>query len=108
MTTASNPEEGDPEYENQRPRDWRRRRRSERSSPATEASQPDARPRVEDSDQELSQPLITFFEPFLDQIAIYSGPLILAGVVGLVTGIAVVAFISSMRLYGVIDIAMGR
>jgi len=106
MTTPTNPEESGQEAENQRPRDWRRRRRSERPAPEAEAGQ-QVQPRATDTDEELSQPLITFFEPALDLVALYSGPLILAGVIGLVTGIAVVAFISSMRLYGYIDIAIG-
>jgi len=106
MTTPSNPEPGDQEPENQRPRDWRRRRRSERSSPESEANQ-QAESRSAETDEELSKPLIAVFEPALDLVALYSGPLILAGVIGLVTGIAVVTFISSMRLYGAIDIIIG-
>ena len=108
MTTPSNERSGSGQQENQRPRDWRRRRRSERPSPdaaAGESAVP--RPRVEASDEELSQPLINFFEPALDLIATYSGPLIFGGVIALVTGIVVVAFISSMRLYGYIDIMIG-
>ena len=107
MTTSSNEEAGSGDQENQRPRDWRRRR-SERPTPdaaAGESATP--RPRVEASDEELSQPLINFFEPALDRISTYSGPLIFAGIIGLVTGIVVVAFISSMRLYGYIDIVIG-
>ena len=103
MTTPSSEEPGGEEQENQRPRDWRRRRRSERLT--TDAAAP--QPRVESSDEELSQPLINLFEPALDQITTYSGPLIFAGIIALVTGIVVVAFISSMRLYGYIDIVIG-
>ena len=106
MTTPSNPDSDGLEQENQRPRDWRRRSRSERTAPEADVGQ-QAQPRVAETDEELSQPLITFFEPALDLIALYSGPLILAGVIALVTGIAVVAFISSMRLYGYIDIVIG-
>ena len=106
MTTPSNPDSDGLEQENQRPRDWRRRSRSERTAPQADVGQ-QAQPRVAETDEELSQPLITFFEPALDLIALYSAPLILAGVIALVTGIAVVAFISSMRLYGYIDIVIG-
>ena len=106
MTTPSNPDSDGLEQENQRPRDWRRRSRSERTAPQADVGQ-QAQPRVAETDEELSRPLITFFEPALDLIALYSGPLILAGVIALVTGIAVVAFISSMRLYGYIDIVIG-
>lgn len=110
MTTPSNPdeEENNQEQGNRRPRDWRRRRRSERPTPGGEAGEPPApRPRAEASDEELSKPLIAFFEPVLDLIVAFSGPLILAGVIGLVTGIIVVAFVTSMRLYGIIDIVIG-
>ena len=106
MTTPSNPDADGLEQDNQRPRDWRRRARSARTAPQADVGQ-QAQPRVAETDEELSQPLITFFEPALDLIALYSGPLILAGVIALVTGIAVVAFISSMRLYGYIDIVIG-
>ena len=111
MTSPSNPdagEEASQEPDNQRPRDWRRRRRSDRpSSEATPDEGAGRRSRDQNSDEVLSQPLINFFEPALDQVVIYSGPLIFAGIIGLVTGIVVVAFISSMRLYGFIDIAIG-
>ena len=111
MTGPSNPdagEEASQEPDNQRPRDWRRRRRSDRlSSEATPDEGAGRRSRDQNSDEVLSQPLINFFEPALDQVVIYSGPLIFAGIIGLVTGIVVVAFISSMRLYGFIDIAIG-
>ena len=111
MTTPSNQEPGEEaggeEQENQRPRDWRRLRGSERPSSDSVDQAGTPQPRVETSDEELSQPLINFFEPALDLVATYSGPLILAGIVGLVTGIVIVAFVSSMRLYGYIDIAIG-
>jgi len=111
MTSPSNPdpgEEASQEPGNQHPMDWRRRRRSDRpSSEVTPDEGAGRRSRDQNSDEVLSQPLINFFEPALDQVVIYSGPLIFAGIIGLVTGIVVVAFISSMRLYGFIDIAIG-
>ena len=39
--------------------------------------------------------------------SIFGAPLLIAGIIGLVTGIVVVAFVSSMRLYGFIDIIIG-
>ncbi|MBC8280880.1 MAG: GldG family protein [Chloroflexi bacterium] len=110
MTTPSNQDQGNEEENsqnqgNQRPRDWRRRRRSERPAPEGQTETP--RARTETSDEELSKPLITVFEPVLDLIVAFSGPLILAGVVALVSGLIVVAFVTSMRLYGVIDIVIG-
>ncbi len=111
MTSPSNQEPGQEpaqEPENQRPRDWRRRRRSERTAPETPAGRPEGQqPPVESADEVLSQPLITFFEPAMDWIGTYGAPLVFAGIIGLVTGIVVVTFVSSMRLYGFIDIIIG-
>ena len=64
-----------------------------------------------DGDQEdtaaLSRTLFSFFEPSLDAIGSFGAPIVLAGIVGLVSGIVVVAFVGSMRLYGWIDIIIG-
>ena len=107
MTSSSNREPGQ-EPENQRPGDWRRRRRSERTTPETAAAQAEVpQPQAKATDEVLTQPLITFFEPAMDWIGAYSGTLVFAGIIGLVTGVVVVAFISSMRLYGFIDIIIG-
>ena len=92
---------------NQRPRDWRRRRRSDRPAPSAEGQTASTQVRSGDGDEVLSQPLINFFDPAFDQVVIYSGPLIFAGIIALVTGIVVAAFISSMRLYGFIDMGIG-
>ena len=100
-------EEAGQDQRNQRPRDWRRRRRSDRPAPAADGQAAAAQARSEDADEVLSQPLINFFDPAFDQVIIHSGPLIFAGIIALVTGIVVVAFISSMRLYGSIDIVIG-
>ena len=92
---------------NQRPRDWRRRRRSDRPASEAEGQSTSRQAGSEDTDEVLSQPLINFFDPAFDQVVIHSGPLVFAGIIGLVSGIVVVAFISSMRLYGYIDIVIG-
>ena len=55
----------------------------------------------------LSRTLFSFFEPSLDAIGSFGAPIVLAGIVGLVSGIVVVAFVGSMRLYGWIDIIIG-
>ena len=92
----------------QRARDWRRRRRSERTAPETPAGQSDGpQPQAQAADEVLSQPLITLFEPAMDWIGSYGAPLVFAGIIGLVTGVVVVTFVSSMRLYGFIDIIIG-
>ena len=96
------------------PRDWRRRRRG-RQDPAQAAAdedRPDALEEPvpdeeEDGEEDVSRPLISILEPAADAIGIFGAPLLIAGIIGLVTGIVVVAFVSSMRVYGVIDIIIG-
>ena len=88
MTTPSSRDEEQEEANqnqgnqaNQQPRDWRRRRRSERPTPAGDTGQSGTGgARVEPSDEELSQPLIKIFEPALDLVVAFSGPLVLAGI----------------------------
>ena len=94
------------------PRDWRRRRR--RRAAALEATEGEPEPeQPEPSDgedaeeEELSRPLVSFLDPAIDAIGFLGAPLLVAGIIGLVTGIVVTAFISSMRLYGIIDIIIG-
>ncbi|MEE8465643.1 MAG: Gldg family protein [Dehalococcoidia bacterium] len=109
MTSSSDQDagqDGGQEQETQRPRDWRRRRRSERTIPEAPAGQSDGS-QAATADEALSQPLISVFEPAMDWISSYGAPLVLAGIIGLVSGIVVVAFVSSMRLYGLIDIIIG-
>ena len=114
MTSPSNQDPGQEpgqdsgqEPGNQRPRDWRRRRRSERTTPETPARQPGRQQSTETGDETLSKPLINLFEPAMDWIGAYGAPLVFAGIIGLVIGVVVVAFVSSMRLYGFIDIIIG-
>ena len=92
------------------PRDWRRRRR--RRQPQEQAATPEttAAENVEEPDggeEVVSRSLVSLAEPALDAIGVFGAPLLLAGIIGLVTGIVVVVFVSSMRLYGYIDIAIG-
>ena len=102
MTTRQ-PEEG--------PRDWRRRRRRRAQQQPDQASPEETQAPEEqvegDSDEGTSRTLISFLDPAVDAVGIFGAPLLIAGIVGLVTGIVVVAFVSSMRLYGYIDIAIG-
>jgi len=100
-------EEAAQDQRNERPRDWRRRRRSDRPAPSAGSQTAATQTSSEDADEVLSQPLINFFDPAFDQVVIYSGTLIFAGIIALFTGIVVVTFISSMRLYGYIDIVIG-
>ena len=91
------------------PRDWRRRRR--RRPPQEQSAQ--AAPEeagdhsADEPEEQTSRTLISFLDPAVDVVGIFGAPLLVAGIIGLVTGIVVVAFVSSMRLYGWIDIAIG-
>ena len=94
------------------PRDWRRRRR--RRPPQEQSAQPEPAapeeagdPSADEPEEQASRTLISFLDPAVDVIGIFGAPLLVAGIIGLVTGIVVVAFVSSMRLYGWIDIAIG-
>ena len=108
---SNNPESNNPELnpDSQGPRDWRRRRRR-RQEPAQrpeQQPQPEDGEAIEEPEEQASRPLVSLLEPALDAIGVFGAPLLLAGIVGLVTGIVVVAFVSSMRLYGIIDIIIG-
>ena len=99
--------------EDQGPRDWRRRRRR-RDSEEQSSSDPADVEGIDDEDlepdegeEQLSSPLIGVLESAAETIGVFGAPLLFAGIVGLITGIVVVAFISSMRLYGIIDIIIG-
>ena len=97
------------EQRTDRPGDWRRRRRPE-PEPAPEASDGDSGEEATPQpggEVVLSRTMFSYLEPTLDRIASYSTPLVIAGVVALVSGIILVAFVSSMRLYGIIDIGIG-
>ena len=91
------------------PRDWRRRRRrparEQPAQPEPAAAEDSGSP--ESQEEQTSRTLISFLDPALDAVGIFGAPLLVAGIIGLVTGIVIVAFVSSMRLYGYIDIAIG-
>ena len=93
----------------QGPRDWRRRRRGRPQSVPEAERQPEQPADSQQLEEEvvLSRPLSSFLEPALDSVAVYGAPLLIAGIIGLVTGITVAAFVTSMRVYGYIDIAIG-
>ena len=93
------------------PRDWRRRRRrrSQEAEGTGEQAQAveDQEHSGEDAGEMASRPLISLLDPAVNFVGIFGAPLLFAGIIGLVTGIVVVAFVSSMRLYGYIDIIIG-
>ena len=97
------------EQRTDRPGDWRRRRRPEAEptlGTSAGGSSEEAAPQP-GGEVVLSRTMFSYLEPTLDRIASYSTPLVIAGVVALASGIILVAFVSSMRLYGYIDIGIG-
>ena len=54
-----------------------------------------------------SRTLFSFLEPSLNAIGAFGAPLVIAGIVALVVGITLVAFVGSMRLYGFIILGLG-
>ena len=88
------------------PRDWRRRRGHERQ-PTRPAEPPEEAADAAGAHEEQSRTLFSFIEPFFDLIAVFYAPILIAGVVGLVSGAALLAFVSSLRLYGFIVVGIG-
>ena len=86
------------------PRDWRRRRGRDRQAAgegeATTAGEADVL-------AEQSRTLFSFVEPVFDFIAVFYAPILIAGVVGLIAGGALLAFVSSLQLYGGIALSIG-
>ncbi len=85
------------------PRDWRRRRGRDRqpAGPTDEtAAEPDVR-------EEQSRTLFSFVEPLFDFVAVFYAPILIAGVVGLIAGAVLLAFVGSLKLYGGIVLAIG-
>ena len=97
--------------------DWRRRRRG--SSPSSGESGP---PEEAPADSEGESPaettgetaetittrtLFSFLEPSLNTVGSFGAPVVIAGVLALVIGIGLIAFVVSMRLYGIILIGLG-
>ena len=86
------------------PRDWRRRRGRDRQAEAGDGGgsveQPEAL-------REQSRTLFSFIEPAFDLIAVFYAPILIAGVIGLIVGAVLLAFIGSLKLYGGIVIGIG-
>ncbi len=90
--------------------DWRRRRQRGRESRPAESESPDlqAVDDEESGEEELrSRTLFSFLEPSLNSIGSFGAPLVIAGIVAIVAGAVLVAFVSSMRLYGYISLGFG-
>ena len=85
------------------PRDWRRRRGRDRQADAGDGGSGD-QPEALD---EQSRTLFSFIEPAFDLIAVFYAPILIAGVIGLIVGAVLLAFIGSLKLYGGIVIGIG-
>ena len=85
------------------PRDWRRRRGRDRQADAGDGTSGQQSEVLE----EQSRTLFSFIEPAFDLIAVFYAPILIAGVVGLIVGAVLLAFIGSLRLYGGIVIGIG-
>ena len=86
------------------PRDWRRRRGRDRQADAGDGGGSGDRP---EALEEQSRTLFSFIEPAFDLIAVFYAPILIAGVVGLIVGAVLLAFIGSLKLYGGIVIGIG-
>lgn len=86
------------------PRDWRRRRGRDRQADAGDGEGSSDQPDVL---EERSRTLFSFIEPAFDLIAVFYAPILIAGVIGLIVGAVLLAFIGSLKLYGGIVIGIG-
>ena len=93
------------------PSDWRRQRRRGRGPHAEPTDAAEETPGAETDDGELELPasrtLFSFLEPTLNAIGAYGAPVVFAGVVALVVGIIVLAFVNSLQIYGLITLGFG-
>ena len=90
--------------------DWRRQRGRGRSGRPQEPEAPEGEvlEGEEADDAEVgSRTLFSFLEPSLNAIGSFGAPLVIAGVVAMGAGAVLVAFVSSMRLYGYISLGFG-
>ena len=90
--------------------DWRRRRRRGRSAgpPEPEAVGAEAEEAEENEEiEERSRTLFSFLEPSLNTIGTFGTPLVIAGIVAIVAGATLVAFVTSMRIYGYVSLGFG-
>ncbi len=87
------------------PRDWRRRRNRDRQAAGT----PAASGTVEQGPalEEQSRTLFSFLEPAFDLVGIFYAPILIAGVVGIILGAVLFAFVRSLSLYGAVVLGIG-
>ncbi|MBO55683.1 MAG: hypothetical protein CL886_08505 [Dehalococcoidia bacterium] len=85
--------------------DWRRQRRSR-----TQRSIEDSSSVVTSDTQNTGKQnntLYNLIEPALDAVGSFGTPMVIAGVIGIALGLIIVAFIESMKIYGLIVIIFG-
>ena len=90
-------------------RDWRRQQRGRgrpSADPETTAANAETDGETEAA-AAASRTLFSFLEPSLNTVGIYGAPLVIAGIIALIAGAVLVAFVSSMRLYGFIALGFG-
>ncbi len=86
------------------PRDWRRRRGRDRQGDAGDGGGSDEQPAAL---AEQSRTLFSFIEPAFNLIAVFYAPILIAGVIGLIVGAVLLAFVGSLKLYGGIVLGIG-
>ena len=88
--------------------DWRQQGRRGRSSRPQEPDTPENEGIESEEEEELrSRTLFSFLEPSLNAIGTFGTPIVIAGIVAIVAGAILVAFVSSMRLYGYVSLGLG-
>ena len=88
------------------PRDWRRRRNRDRQ-PAAGTPAPSENVERSPALAEQSRTLFSFIEPVFDLIGIFYVPILIAGVVGIILGGVLFAFVRSLSLYGAVVLGIG-
>ena len=88
--------------------DWRRQGRRGRPTRPQDSDTPENESIEGAEEEELrSRTLFSFLEPSLNTIGTFGTPLVIAGIVAIVAGAILVAFVSSMRLYGYVSLGFG-
>ena len=89
--------------------DWRQQQRGRggRPGPVNSPGEASAEGQETEEVEVASRTLFSFLEPSLNTIGAFGAPLVIAGVLALVVGATLVAFVSSMRLYGYISLGFG-
>lgn len=87
--------------------DWRRRRGRGRQGGRGESSETSEASGESPALAEQSRTLFSFIEPVFDFITVFYAPILIAGVVGLIVGAALLGFVGSLRLYGGIVAGIG-